>query len=48
MNGSSVLIVDDEKAMCELIDTALSLKKYDTAWCQSAQRAMELLNEARI
>lgn len=45
MSASSVLIVDDERAMCELIDTALRMRKYDTAWCQSADQAMKLLSQ---
>ena len=45
MSAGSVLIVDDERAMCELIDTALSMRKYDTAWCQSADQAMESLGQ---
>ena len=45
MSEGSVLIVDDEQSMCELIDTALELRGYDTTWCQSADRAMELLRQ---
>jgi two-component system response regulator HydG len=45
MSAGSVLIVDDERAMCELIDTALRMRKYDTAWCQSADQAMESLSQ---
>ena len=48
MSEGSVLIVDDEQAMCELIDTALAMRGYDTAWCQSADTAMELLRQRRI
>ncbi len=39
-----VLIVDDDKAMCELIDTTLKMKGYATSWCQSAAEATELLH----
>ena len=39
-----VLVVDDDKAMCELIDTTLTLKGYSTTWCQSANEANELLH----
>jgi two-component system response regulator HydG len=42
------LIVDDEKAMCELIDTALQMRGYQTAWCQSASAAMERLMETEF
>ncbi len=45
MSEGSVLIVDDEKSMCELIDTALSMRKYDTAWCQSADQALQQLSK---
>lgn len=45
MSKASVLIVDDEQAMCELIDTALQMRGYDTTWCQSAEAAMKLLRE---
>ncbi len=48
MNSSSVLIVDDEKAMCELIDTALRMRGYETAWCQSADEAMHRLMESEF
>lgn len=48
MSRGSVLIVDDEKAMCELIDTALQMRGYQTAWCQSASAAMERLMETEF
>ena len=44
MNGK-VLIVDDDQPMCELIDTTLAMRGYDTTWCQSATAAMELIRE---
>ncbi|MGI9470686.1 MAG: sigma-54-dependent transcriptional regulator [Rubripirellula sp.] len=44
MNGN-VLIVDDDQAMCELIDTTLAMRGYKTTWCQSASAAIELLSE---
>ena len=40
-----VLVVDDDKAMCELIDTTLTMKGYSTTWCQSANEANALLHE---
>ncbi|MGI9469347.1 MAG: sigma-54-dependent transcriptional regulator [Rubripirellula sp.] len=40
-----VLVVDDDKAMCELIDTTLTLKGYSTTWCQSANEANDLLHD---
>ncbi len=48
MSRGSVLIVDDEKAMCEMIDTALQMRGYQTAWCQSASAAMERLMETEF
>lgn len=45
MSLGSVLVVDDEKAMCELIDTTLRMRKFETVSCQSAEQAMELLNQ---
>ena len=48
MNSGTVLIVDDEKAMCELIDTALQMRGYATAWCQSAEEAMRRLMETEF
>jgi two-component system response regulator HydG len=42
MNGR-VLIVDDEQSMCELMDSALSRKGYQTEWRTSADAAIELL-----
>jgi two-component system, NtrC family, response regulator HydG len=44
MKGN-VLIVDDDKAMCELIDTTLTMNGYATTWCQSAGEANELLHD---
>ncbi len=40
-----VLVVDDDKAMCELIDTTLTMKGFTTTWCQSANEANELLHD---
>ena len=40
-----VLVVDDDKAMCELIDTTLTMKGYTTIWCQSANKANELIRD---
>jgi two-component system response regulator HydG len=41
-----VLIVDDEKPMCELIDTALRMRGYESAWCLSAEQALQRLSES--
>ncbi|HEY6560266.1 MAG TPA: sigma-54 dependent transcriptional regulator [Polyangiaceae bacterium] len=43
MNGR-VLIVDDEQSMCELLDSALSKRGYETAWRTSADQAFEVLD----
>ena len=40
-----VLVVDDDKAMCELIETSLNMKEFVTTWCQSAKEANELLHQ---
>ena len=48
MSRGSVLIVDDEKAMCEMVDTALQMRGYQTAWCQSASAAMDRLMETEF
>ncbi len=45
MSEGTVLIVDDERAMCELINDALTIRKYETRWCQSAAEAMDLLGQ---
>ena len=47
MKGN-VLIVDDDKAMCELIDTTLTMKGYTTSWCQSAAEATELIHHTEF
>ena len=44
MNGK-VLVVDDDQAMCELIETTLTMREYETNWCQSAAAAMDLIRE---
>ncbi len=45
MSEGNILIVDDERAMCELIETALRMRGYETAWCQSADQAMQKMRE---
>ncbi len=42
--AASILIVDDERSMCDLLDTALRLRGYDTRWCQSAKEALEIVH----
>ncbi|NND96107.1 MAG: sigma-54-dependent Fis family transcriptional regulator [Pirellulaceae bacterium] len=48
MSDESVLIVDDDKAMCEMLDKAIGMRGYQTQWCQSANAAMELLRESEF
>ncbi|MDA9859571.1 response regulator, partial [Rubripirellula sp.] len=40
-----VLIVDDERAMCELVETTLQMSGYTAEWCQSADAALARLSE---
>lgn len=45
MDNGRILIVDDERAMCELIETALQMRGYESDWCQSAEAAMAYLKK---
>lgn len=38
-NGS-ILVVDDDQSMCELLETDLKLRGYKAEWCQSAREAL--------
>lgn len=40
-----VLVVDDEKSMCDLVETALSLDGCEVVTCQSADLAFQTLHE---
>ncbi|MGB0599019.1 MAG: sigma-54-dependent transcriptional regulator [Rubripirellula sp.] len=40
-----VLIVDDDRAMCELVETTLQISGYTAEWCQSADAALARLSE---
>jgi two-component system, NtrC family, response regulator HydG len=44
MRGN-VLIVDDERNMCELIQTDLRFRDFTATWCTSADRAWEHLRD---
>ena len=44
MRGN-VLIVDDERNMCELIQTDLRFRDFTATWCTSADRAWEQLRD---
>lgn len=48
MASGSILIVDDQHSMCELLETDLRLRGYDTRWCQSAAAALELVHQYNI
>ncbi len=48
MSVGSILIVDDDQSMCELLETDLRLRGYQTAWCQSAREALTLVPERDI
>ncbi len=41
MNDATILIVDDDRAMCEMLDTALQMRGYRTTWCLSADAALQ-------
>lgn len=48
MTAGSILIVDDERSMCELLETDLSLRGYTARWCQSAAEALEIVGNHDI
>ena len=41
---SAVLVVDDEKSMCDLVQAALSIDGFQSVTCQSADQALEHLH----
>ncbi len=43
MTTGSILIVDDDRSMCELLETDLRLRGHSTQWCQSAKAALEIV-----
>lgn len=45
MATGSILIVDDERSMCELLETDLRLRGHTPQWCQSAQSALQIVHE---
>jgi len=47
MSGK-VLIVDDERNMCELLETALRLRGFESVWFTSASAAWTALREAEV
>ena len=48
MIEGAVLVVDDDRAMCELVETALRMDGHDVAWCQSADEALRMLSERKF
>ena len=47
MNGN-ILIVDDEQAMCELLETDLRLRDFESQWFTSAEQALQALNDGNF
>ncbi len=45
MPKGAILIVDDERSMCDLLDTALRLRGYEPRCCQSAKEALEVVRD---
>jgi two-component system response regulator HydG len=48
MTAGSILIVDDERSMCELLETDLRLRGHTTLWCQSASAALEIVRQQDV
>jgi two-component system, NtrC family, response regulator AtoC len=48
VNARKVLIVDDEKEMCELVEQALEPAGYTVSSCQSGEAALDLLRETEF
>jgi len=40
-----ILVVDDDRAMCEMLQTAMKLRGHQVAWVQSADEALEQFGE---
>lgn len=47
MNGR-ILIVDDEQNMCELLETALGLRGFESRWFTSADEALLAINDGNF
>ena len=47
MNGR-ILIVDDERSMCELLETDLRLRDFASQWFTSADKALQALDEGNF
>ncbi|MEZ6075284.1 MAG: sigma-54 dependent transcriptional regulator [Pirellulaceae bacterium] len=48
MAAGSILIVDDQQSMCEMLETDLRLRGHRTQWCQSATAALDIVREQNI
>ncbi len=48
MAAGSILIVDDQQSMCEMLQTDLRLRGHHTRWCQSAAAALKIVSEHDI
>ncbi|TWU38910.1 Transcriptional regulatory protein ZraR [Novipirellula aureliae] len=48
MNEGRILVVDDEKSMCELIEAALQMRGFETVSSQSASDAMGRFRESEF
>src|SRR6056297_1469572 len=44
MSEARILIVDDDQAMCQLVETSLELAGYEADYCQSAAAALEQID----
>jgi two-component system response regulator HydG len=48
MAAGSILIVDDQQSMCEMLETDLRLRGHHTQWCLSAAEALAIVKEHDI
>lgn len=48
MTAGSILIVDDQQSMCEMLETDLRLRGHQTRWCLSADAALAIIREHDI
>lgn len=45
MPKGAILVVDDQRSMCDLLETALRLRGYEPRCCQSATEALEIVRD---
>jgi len=43
--SAAVLVVDDDRNMCEMVAATLRRRGHDVSWCNGAQEALQLLQE---